>query len=103
MFDLCPSWAFAGGLRDPGYAAVASPAGVEFPKALCTGDEWTGPIVNKMSGLRGSSKPASAKFTGPDYNYGYPEWAKHTVTVTAFVGEKWYQSTYKVSICNEGC
>ena len=45
----------------------------------------------------------SAKYTGPDYNYGYPEWSKHTVTVTAFVDDKWYQSTYTVSICNEGC
>ena len=43
------------------------------------------------------------KYTGPDYNYGYPEWSKHTVTVTAFVDDKWYQSTYTVSICNEGC
>ena len=100
------AWAFAGGLGDPGYAAVASPAGVEFPKALCTGGEWTGPIVNKRSGLRGSSMPASAKYTLPNYNYGYPNGVttqSKTATVTAFVGEKWYQSTYTVSICNEGC
>ena len=55
------------------------------------------------STARAASMSTSAKYTGPDYNYGYPEWSKHTVTVTAFVDDKWYQSTYTVSICNEGC
>jgi len=103
------AWAFAGGLGDPGYAAVASPAGIEFPKALCTGGEFSfvdGPIVNKRSGLRGSSMPASAKYTLPNYNYGYPNGITtqpKTATVTAFVGEKWYQSTYTFSVCNADC
>ena len=109
MFDLCPSWAFAGGLGDPGYAAVASPAGVEFPKALCTGGEFSfvdGPIVNKRSGLRGSSMPASATYTGPNYNYGYPNGITtraKTATVTAFIDDKWYQSSFKLAICTTDC
>ena len=93
-------------MGDPGYAAVASPAGVEFPKALCTGGEWTGPIVNKISGLRGSSMPASAKYTAPNYNYGYPNGIttrSKTATVTAFIDDKWYQSSFKLAICTTDC
>ena len=50
--------------------------------------------------------PASAKYTLPNYNYGYPNGVttqSKTATVTAFVGEKWYQSTYTFSVCNADC
>ena len=103
------AWAFAGSMGDPGYAAVASPAGVEFPKALCSGGEFSfvdGPIVNKISGLRGSSMPASATYTAPNYNYGYPNGITtraKTATVTAFIDDKWYQSSFKLAICTTDC
>ena len=92
-----------------GYAAVATPAGVEFPKALCNGGEFSfvdGPIVNKISGLRGSSMPASATYTAPNYNYGYPNGVTtraKTATVTAFIDDKWYQSSFKLAICTTDC
>jgi len=94
------AWAFSGSLGDlNGFAAVASPVGVEFQP--CTGGSWSGPIVNKRSGLRGSSSPASAKYTAPNYSYG--TCAEKSATATVFVGDKWYQSTYKVSICTAKC
>ena len=93
------AWAFSGSLGDlNGFAAVDSPAGVEYPVPDPYSWPWHGPIVNKQSG----ALPASAKFTAPKYNYG--TYAEKSVTVTAFVGDKWYQSsTYKASICTEKC
>ena len=93
------AWAFSGSLGDLNrFAAVDSPAGVEYPVPDPYSWPWHGPIVNKQSG----ALPASAKFTAPKYNYG--TYAEKSVTVTAFVGDKWYQSsTYKASICTEKC
>ena len=78
-------------------------------RQICVGDGFTlnlRMLSVPVIALRGSSMPASAKYTGPNYNYGYPNGIttrSKTATVTAFIGEKWYQSTYTVSICNAGC
>ena len=60
-----------------------------------------GPTVNARSGRRGSSLPASVEYTAP--NYAFKKYNPTSITVTAFVDEKWYQSTFKLAICTAGC
>ena len=60
-----------------------------------------GPTVNARSGNRGSSLPASVEYTAP--NYAFKKYNPTSITVTAFVDEKWYQSTFKLAICTAGC
>jgi len=60
----------------------------------------SGPTVNTRSGARGSSLPASVVYTAP--NYAYKTYAPSSITVTAFVGEQYYQSTFKLAICTAG-
>ena len=50
--------------------------------------------------------PASAEYTAPNYNYGYPNGITtraKTATVTAFIDDKWYQSSFKLAICTTNC
>ena len=61
----------------------------------------SGPTVNTRSGARGSSLPASVEYTAP--NYAFKTYDPSSITVTAFVDEKWYQSTFKLAICTAGC
>ena len=48
--------------------------------------------MNTRSGARGSSLPASVVYTAP--NYAFKKYNPTSITVTAFVDEKWYQSTF---------
>ena len=53
-----------------------------------------------------STMPASATYTAPNYNYGYPNGITtraKTATVTAFIDDKWYQSSFKLAICTTDC
>ena len=46
------------------------------------------------------------KYTAPNYNYGYPNGIttrSKTATVTAFIDDKWYQSSFKLAICTTDC
>ena len=112
------AWAFAGNMGDyPSAPAPTGPAGITFaapptdpyegfsadrPKDGCWVGLWqAGPTVNARSGRRGSSLPASVEYTAP--NYSFKTYAEKSVTVTAFVDEKWYQSSFKLAICTAGC
>ena len=57
--------------------------------------------MNTRSGHRGSSLPASVEYTAP--TYAFKKYNPTSITVTAFVDEKWYQSTFKLAICTAGC
>ena len=57
--------------------------------------------MNTRSGARGSSLPASVVYTAP--TYAFKKYKPTSITVTAFVDEKWYQSTFKLAICTAGC
>ena len=57
--------------------------------------------MNARSGHRGSSLPASVEYTAP--NYAFKKYNPTSITVTAFVDDKWYQSTFKLAICTAGC
>ena len=112
------AWAFAGAMGDyPSAPAPTGPAGITFaapptdpyqgfaadrPKDGCWIGLWqAGPTVNARSGRRGSSLPASVEYTAPTFSF--KTYAEKSATVTAFVDEKWYQSTFKLAICTAGC
>ena len=72
------------------------------PKDGCWVGLWqAGPTVNARSGRRGSSLPASVEYTAPTFSF--KTYAEKSATVTAFIDEKWYQSTFKLAICTAGC
>ena len=48
-----------------------------------------------------SSLPASVEYTAPTFSF--KTYAEKSATVTAFIDEKWYQSTFKLAICTAGC
>lgn len=112
------AWAFAGNMGDyPSAPAPTGPAGITFaapptdpyegfsadrPKDGCWVGLWqAGPTVNARSGRRGSSLPASVEYTAPTFSF--KTYAEKSATVTAFIDEKWYQSTFKLAICTAGC
>ncbi len=112
------AWAFAGNMGDyPSAPAPTGPAGITFaapptdpyegfatdrPKDGCWVGLWqAGPTVNARSGRRGSSLPASVEYTAPTFSF--KTYAVKSATVTAFIDEKWYQSTFKLAICTAGC
>jgi hypothetical protein len=112
------AWAFAGNMGDyPSAPAPTGPAGITFaapptdpyegfatdrPKDGCWVGLWqAGPTVNARSGQRGSSLPASVEYTAPTFSF--KTYAEKSATVTAFIDEKWYQSTFKLAICTAGC
>ena len=47
------------------------------------------------------SLPASVEYTAPEFSF--KTYAEKSVTVTAFIDQKWYQSTFKLAICTAGC
>ena len=108
-------WAFAGAMGDfPSAPAPTGPAGITFaapptdqtPAVPGNDGCWiglwqAGPTVNARSGRRGSSLPASVVYTAP--TYAFKKYNPTSITVTAFVDEKWYQSTFKLAICTAGC
>ena len=108
------AWAFAGnmGSNYPSAPTPTGPAGMTFatlygepgyaPETGCwNGFFQQGPTVNARSGARGSSLPASVEYTAP--NYAFKTYAPSSITVTAFVEDKYYQSTFKLAICTTGC
>ena len=112
------AWAFSGNMGDyPSAPAPTGPAGITFaapptdpyegfaadrPKDGCWVGLWqAGPTVNARSGNRGSSLPASVEYTAPEFSF--KTYAEKSVTVTAFIDQKWYQSTFKLAICTAGC
>ena len=58
----------------------------------------------EQEGRRASSpsiaRSATVVYTAP--NYAYKTYAPSSITVTAFVGEQYYQSTFKLAICTAG-
>ena len=106
------AWAFAGNMgfgdsaptpTGPAGITLAIPVGEpgQNHETGCWVGFWqSGPTVNTRSGARGSSLPASVVYTAP--NYAYKTYAPSSITVTAFVGEQYYQSTFKLAICTAG-
>ena len=86
-------WSFAGLIGDvsaEGDRALPGDAGVQVS---CTGlSGIAGPVVNKETG----GTPATAIYVA--YGYAYPPGNKASITVTAFVGDNWYQSTFPLRI-----
>ena len=107
------AWAFSGNMGDyPSAPAPTGPAGItfaapptdptDFANEACRVGLWqAGPTVNARSGNRGSSLPASVEYTAPEFSF--KTYAEKSVTVTAFIDQKWYQSTFKLAICTAGC
>ena len=63
-------------------------------------------VVSVDRAIREHLMPASATYTAPNYNYGYPNGITtraKTATVTAFIDDKWYQSSFKLAICTTNC
>ena len=87
-------WAFAGLLGDAGDRALAGP-GDKGTMVMCTGlSGIAAPLVNKETG----DTPADAIYITNSYTYG----DTHTITVTAFVDDKYYQSAFQVHIVTKG-
>ena len=86
-------WSFAGLIGDvsaEGDRALPGDAGVQVS---CTGlSGIAGPVVNKET----YGTPATAIYVA--YGYAYPPGNKASITVTAFVDDKWYQSTFPLRI-----
>ena len=62
---------------------------------MCTGlSGIAAPLVNKETG----DTPADAIYITNSYTYG----DTHTITVTAFVDDKYYQSAFQVHIVTKG-
>ena len=88
-------WAFGGLIGDvsaEGDRALPGDAGVQVS---CTGlSGIAAPLVNKETG----DTPADAIYITNSYTYG----DTHTITVTAFVDDKYYQSAFQVHIVTKG-
>ena len=88
-------WAFAGLIGDvsaEGDRALPGDAGVQVS---CTGLSGIGgPVVNKETG----GTPATAIYVAYGYTYG----ETGQIVVTAFVGDKYYQSTFQVHVVTKG-
>ena len=84
------------GLRNGVAAAVlASGPGDKGTMVMCTGlSGIAAPLVNKETG----DTPADAIYITNSYTYG----DTHTITVTAFVDDKYYQSAFQVHIVTKG-
>jgi len=81
-------WAFGGLIGGLG-GLLPGDAGV---KVSCTG--IMPPVVNKETG----GTPATAIYVALDYTYGNDS----QIIVTAFVGDKYYQSTFQVHTVTKG-
>ena len=88
-------WSFGGLIGDvsaEGDRALPGDAGVQVS---CTGlSGIAGPVVNKETG----GTPATAIYVAYAYTYG----ETGQIIVTAFVGDKYYQSTFQVHVVTKG-
>ena len=88
-------WSFGGLIGDvsaEGDRALPGDAGVQVS---CTGLSGIGgPVVNKETG----GTPATAIYVAYGYTYG----ETGQIVVTAFVGDKYYQSTFQVHVVTKG-
>ena len=85
-------WSFGGLLGDGGSNALPGDAGVQVSCTDDIGEPYTGfPVVNKETG----GTPATATYVA----YGYaPQGLTGQIIITAFVGDKYYQSTFQVHV-----
>ena len=88
-------WSFGGLIGDvsaEGDRALPGDAGVQVS---CTGLSGIGgPVVNKET----AGTPATAIYVAYGYTYG----ETGQIIVTAFVGDKYYQSTFQVHVVTKG-
>ena len=93
--SMLTDWAFGGLIGDvsaEGDRALPGDAGVQVS---CTGlSGIAGPVVNKETG----GTPATAIYVAYGYTYG----ETGQIIVTAFVGDKYYQSTFQVHVVTKG-
>ena len=81
-----------GDVSAEGDRALPGDAGVQVS---CTGlSGIAGPVVNKETG----GTPATAIYVAYGYTYG----ETGQIVVTAFVGDKYYQSTFQVHVVTKG-